>query len=84
MSAILNWKDGMEYRRFGKTNKKISVVTLGGMRYKHGWDDPREVIPEDTLEQASQVTQLCLQAGINHIETAYGYKKKRACLWQGA
>lgn len=65
----------MEYRRFGKTNKKISVITLGGMRFKHGWDDPREVIPQDTLEQCQDTVQQAFAAGINHIETAWGYKK---------
>ena len=38
-------KHMMEYRRFGKTNKKISVITLGGMRYKHGWEKPKEILP---------------------------------------
>ena len=32
----------MEYRRFGKTNKNVSVITLGGMRYKHADDEPRD------------------------------------------
>ena len=31
----------MEYRRFGKTGEMISVLTLGGMRYKYGWTPPR-------------------------------------------
>jgi len=26
----------MEYRRFGKTDKMVNVITLGGMRFKHG------------------------------------------------
>lgn len=65
----------MEYRRFGKTEKKVSVITLGGMRFKHGWDDPRNDIPQDTLEQATKTVQIALEQGINLIETAYGYKK---------
>lgn len=65
----------MEYRRFGKTEKKVSVITLGGMRFKHGWDDPRNDIPQDTLEQATKTVQMALEQGINLIETAYGYKK---------
>lgn len=65
----------MEYRTFGKTGKKLSVITLGGMRYVHGWDDPRNEIPEDTLQQCKEVTELAFQNGINHIETAFGYKK---------
>lgn len=68
----------MEYRRFGKTDKKLSVITLGGMRYKHGWDDPRHEVPADTLEQARETVVQTLAKGINHIETAYGYKKSEA------
>jgi len=75
MSAILNQKEGMEYRRFGKTEKRLSVITLGGMRFKHGWDEPRNEIPKDTLDQCINVVQHTLDAGINHIETAWGYKK---------
>ena len=65
----------MEYRVFGKTGKKISVITLGGMRFKHGWDDPRDVIPDDTVEQCKEVIKKAFEYGINHIETAWGYKK---------
>lgn len=65
----------MEYRRFGKTEKELSVITLGGMRFVYGWDDPRDEIPDDTLQQCKEVTELAFKYGINHIETAYGYKK---------
>lgn len=69
------YKPKMEYRRFGKTDKKISVITLGGMRYKHGWSEPRDVIPDDTLEECKNTVETAFSMGINHIETAYGYKK---------
>ena len=41
-TTIRNQRPGMEYRRFGKTGRQLSVITLGGMRYQHGWDSPRE------------------------------------------
>jgi len=69
------YKPKMEYRRFGKTNKKISVITLGGMRYKHGWNEPRNEIPADTFQQCLDTVQQAFSHGINHIETAWGYKK---------
>ena len=75
MSVILNKKEGMQYRRFGKTEKHLSTITLGGMRFKHGWDDPRREIPEDTFEECLNTVQLAFDSGINHIETAWGYKK---------
>lgn len=71
----LNERKPMEYRRFGKTGKELSVITLGGMRYKHGWDEPRDVSPEDTLDQIEKCVHRAFECGINHIETAYGYTK---------
>ncbi|MCU4162836.1 aldo/keto reductase [Carboxylicivirga caseinilyticus] len=65
----------MEYRRFGKTNKNISVITLGGMRFKHVWDNPRQEIPTDTQDHCNQLVDQAIKSGINHFETAYGYIK---------
>jgi predicted aldo/keto reductase-like oxidoreductase len=65
----------MEYRRFGKTGEKISVITLGGMRYKHGWTPPRHLLPKESIEQCVETTRRALESGINHFETAYGYVK---------
>jgi len=75
MPEILNYNPAMNYRRFGKTNKKLSVITLGGMRFKHGSKEPRQEIPSDTLKQAIETVRLAFNSGINHIETAWGYKK---------
>lgn len=65
----------MEYRRFGKTNKMVSVITLGGMRYVNSWKEPREIVPQETLDQCRDTVQKALIQGINLIETAYGYTK---------
>lgn len=75
MTQILNFNRNMEYRRFGKTEVEISAITLGGMRFKHGWNEPRHEIPSDTLEEGIQIVQLAIENGINHIESAWGYKK---------
>lgn len=69
------YRPKMEYRRFGKTNKKVSVITLGGMRYKHGSTEPREQIPADTLLQCIDTVKSAFNQGINLIETAWGYGK---------
>ena len=69
------YRPKMEYRRFGKTNKMVSVITLGGMRYKHASAEPRDEIPQDTLDQCRDTVQKALAQGINLIETAYGYGK---------
>ena len=70
----------MEYRRFGKTNKNLSAITLGGMRFLHGWDEPRNEILSDTREHCQQVVSMAFDYGINHIETAFGYKKSEHAL----
>lgn len=75
MENIINEKPTMAYRRFGKTEKYLSTITLGGMRFKHVWDNPRNQIPANTLNQAIKTVQLAFDAGINHIETAWGYTK---------
>jgi len=51
----------MSYRRFGQTELRLSVFSLGTMR---GLDHPNTFAA--TLERA-------LDLGINHIETARGY-----------
>lgn len=71
--TIRNQKAPMQYRRFGKTERQLSVITLGGMRYRDGWTPPRTELRPSTIEQCRQCVQLALDAGINHIETAWGY-----------
>lgn len=65
----------MEYRRFGKTEENISVITLGGMRFKSGWNPPRSHLPAESIKNCIDITRLALKLGINHFETAYGYMK---------
>lgn len=78
-TQIRNQRPGMDYRRFGRTERVLSAVTLGGMRYKHGWDAPREQVPADMREECARMVRLALDAGINHIETAHGYGKSEHC-----
>jgi uncharacterized protein len=73
--TIKNFNPAMDYRRFGKTEETLSVITLGGMRFPHVWDEPREEIPKDTLESAIKTVEMAMAAGINHIESAHGYMK---------
>jgi len=78
-SPIRNQRAPMQYRRFGRTDQHLSVITLGGMRYVHGWEQPRDQVPADMIEQCANVTRLALDSGINHIETAHGYGKSENC-----
>src|SRR5664279_5320372 len=64
----------MKYRRFGKTNLAMPVLTCGGMRYQHKWgDEPWKTIPADNQENLERTIHRAFELGINHIETARGY-----------
>jgi predicted aldo/keto reductase-like oxidoreductase len=72
---IRNERAPMQYRRFGKTERMLSVITLGGMRFLHGWDSPRGELPKDSIAHGRRCVEQALAAGINHFETARGYGK---------
>ncbi|BAZ65502.1 MAG: aldo/keto reductase [Pelatocladus maniniholoensis HA4357-MV3] len=58
----------MRYRRFGKTGLRLSVFSLGTMRYLASPDNVWQTI------------QTAIALGINHIETARGYGKSEEYL----
>lgn len=61
-------------RRFGRTGIQMPVLTCGGMRYQHKWDDvPPEEIPKANQENLERTIHRALELGIRHIETARGY-----------
>jgi predicted aldo/keto reductase-like oxidoreductase len=68
----------MQYRRFGKTQRQLSVITLGGMRFVHGWQRPRDVLPQAIIDHCRSCVEQALAAGINHFETAHGYVKSES------
>lgn len=62
----------MKYRRFGKTELEMPVISCGGMRYQHSWnagDDPTAA-SEANVEAC---VKRALELGITHFETAQGY-----------
>ncbi len=64
----------MIYRRFGKTELQMPVLTCGGMRYQQSWKD----LQDNGLDAKGQANlEACIHQaiahGINHIETARGY-----------
>lgn len=64
----------MHYRRFGRTNLQMSVLSCGGMRFQQSWKD---LAPEDLTAQEEErleaTVRRALALGVNHIETARGY-----------
>jgi predicted aldo/keto reductase-like oxidoreductase len=64
----------MNYRRFGRTDLQMPVISCGGMRYQHAWKDaPPAEIPPTNQANLEACIHRSLELGINHIETARGY-----------
>jgi len=64
----------MKYRRFGRTEIAMPVISCGGMRYQFKWQDvhPKE-IPLHNQQNLEATIYRAFELGINHIETARGY-----------
>ncbi len=64
----------MQYRRFGRTNLKIPVLSLGGMRFQKSWDqlDFSEVSYEEQ-NKVEKILNLANEYGLSHVETAKYY-----------
>lgn len=64
----------MKYRRFGRTELQLPVISCGGMRYQYKWQDvPPEEVPADNQRNLEATIHRAVELGINHIETARGY-----------
>ena len=65
----------MEYRRFGRTDLRMPVLTCGGMRFQQSWSEnskDQKVDPESQANVEATI-QRAFELGINHFETARGY-----------
>ena len=68
-------------RRFGRTGLPMPVLTCGGMRFQHRWDEePFQPIPPENQNNLKATIQRALELGIRHIETARGYGTSEAQL----
>lgn len=64
----------MIYRRFGRTELQMPVLSCGGMRYQQAWQNiPDAEISPDNQANLEATIRRALELGINHIETARGY-----------
>jgi hypothetical protein len=64
----------MRYRRFGRTELQMPVISCGGMRFQFKWQDvPPGDIPRACQENLEAIVQRALELGIYHFETARGY-----------
>ncbi len=64
----------MKYRRFGRTELQLPVISCGGMRFQHKWQDvPAADVPPQSQRNVEAIVHRALALGIHHIETARGY-----------
>lgn len=64
----------MKYRRFGKTELQIPVISCGGMRYQQSWNgNDTDKVTEENQRNLEACIKHAVELGINHIETARGY-----------
>ena len=61
-------------RRFGRTNLKMPVLSLGGMRFQQSWSDlPAKEIQSDQQDKLEATLKHALRRGMHHVETARHY-----------
>jgi uncharacterized protein len=64
----------MKYRRFGKTELRMPVISCGGMRYQQSWNsDESDKVTGANQRNLEACIKRAVELGINHIETARGY-----------
>jgi predicted aldo/keto reductase-like oxidoreductase len=64
----------MKYRRFGRTELSMPVLSCGGMRFQFKWQDvPPRQIPSENQQNLEATIRRAFELGINHFETARGY-----------
>jgi uncharacterized protein len=73
----------MLYRRFGRTELTMPVLSCGGMRFQHKWQDvPLVEVPADGQANVEATVRRALELGIYHVETARGYGSSERQLGQ--
>lgn len=64
----------MLYRRFGRTEIRMPVLSCGGMRFQHKWQDvPLADVPPENQSNLEATVRRALELGIHHFETSRGY-----------
>jgi len=74
----------MQYRRFGRTNLEIPILSLGGMRFQKSWEqlDFSEISNEEQ-NKVENILNLANKYGISHVETAKYYGTSEVQLGMG-
>jgi len=62
----------MQYRRFGKTELQLPVISCGCMRFQGSWNSD-DAVSKESQKNVEACVRHALELGIYHIETARGY-----------
>jgi len=74
----------MYYRRFGRTNLKIPILSLGGMRFQKSWEQlDFSEISNDEQNKVENILNLANRYGLSHVETAKYYGTSEVQLGMG-
>ncbi len=74
----------LPYRRFGRTNLKMPVLSLGGMRFQKSWDELKfSEISRNEQKKVENILNISNKFGFNHIETAKYYGTSEIQLGMG-
>ena len=74
----------MQYRRFGRTNLKIPILSLGGMRFQKSWEQLEfSEISNDEQNKVENILNLASNYGLSHVETAKYYGTSEVQLGMG-
>src|SRR5207249_3904181 len=64
----------MKYRRFGRTEIRMPVISCGGMRYQYKWQDVApNALPPDNQANLEATIRRAFELCINPVDTARGY-----------
>ncbi len=64
----------LPFRRFGRTNLEMPILSLGGMRFQKSWDDMKfSEISLNDQKKVENILKIANKFGFNHIETAKYY-----------
>jgi len=74
----------MQYRRFGRTNLNVPILSLGSMRFQKSWDqlDFSEISYEEQ-NKVENILNLANRYGLSHVETAKYYGTSEVQLGMG-
>jgi len=62
----------MKYRRFGRTEINMPLISMGGMRFQTSWKR-EDTVKAESIANLDKTVAHALDLGINHFETAHGY-----------